>query len=110
MQGHPEAPQLWEKHADGILRSIGLHPTTHEPCLYSGVVDGQRVLLLRQVDDFVVATSTESLACRVFDLIDNHLTIPLKRLGLITLFNGLDIVQTSDYIKVSCRTYIDRIC
>jgi hypothetical protein len=46
MQGHPEAPRLWEKHADKILRSIGLTPTTHEPCLYSGIVDGHRVLLL----------------------------------------------------------------
>jgi hypothetical protein len=34
MQGHPESPRLWEKHADAILREIGLEPTTHEPCLY----------------------------------------------------------------------------
>ena len=110
MQGHPEAPRLWEKHADRILRAIGLNPTTHEPCLYSGIIDDQRVLLLRQVDDFAVATPSESLASRVFDLIDEHLTIPLKRLGLISLFNGLDITQSKDFIKVSCRTYIDRIC
>ena len=36
MQGHPKSPRLWEKHADGILRDIGLRPTVHEPCLYSG--------------------------------------------------------------------------
>lgn len=110
MQGHPEAPRLWEKHADRILRLIGLNPTIHEPCLYSGIVANQRVLLLRQVDDFAVATSSESTACRVFDLIDEHLTIPLKRLGLISLFNGLDIAQSRHYIKISCRTYIERIC
>ena len=111
MQGHPEAPRLWEKHADKILRSIGLVPTTHEPCLYSGLVNGQRVLLLRQVDDFAVAAASESIiTSQVFDLIDNHLTIPLKRLGLITLFNGLDITQTKDYVKISCKTYIERIC
>ena len=46
MQGHPEASRLWKKHADKILRSIGLLPTTHEPCLYSGLVNGHRVLLL----------------------------------------------------------------
>jgi hypothetical protein len=55
-------------------------------------------------------TSTESLASHVFDLIDDHLTIPLKRLGPITLFNGLDTIQSRDYIKVSCRSYIERIC
>lgn len=110
MQGHPEAPRLWEKHADKILRSIGLTPTTHEPCLYSGLIDGHRVLLLRQVDDFAVAAATKSVTSRVFDYIDDHLTIPLKRLGLVTLFNGLDITQTRHYIKISCKTYIERIC
>jgi hypothetical protein len=29
MQGHPESPRLWEKHADLILREIGLTPTVH---------------------------------------------------------------------------------
>ena len=110
MQGHPEAPRLWEKHADHILCTIGLAPTTHKPCLYSGIIDGHRVLLLWQVDNFVVATSLESLASRLFDLIDERLTIPLKRLGLITLFNGLDITQSRDFVKVSCRSYIERIC
>ena len=29
MQGHPESPRLWEKHADAILRKLGLKPTSH---------------------------------------------------------------------------------
>jgi hypothetical protein len=44
MQGHPELPWLWEKHADAILRECGMVPTVHEPCLYSGVVDGKCVI------------------------------------------------------------------
>ena len=28
-QGHPEAPRLWEKHADKIIRGCGLTPTIH---------------------------------------------------------------------------------
>ena len=41
MQGHPESPRLWEKHADAILRELGLTPTIHEPCLYSGIINGK---------------------------------------------------------------------
>ncbi len=41
MQGHPESPCLWEKHADAILHKIGLVPTVHEPYLYSGLIDGK---------------------------------------------------------------------
>jgi hypothetical protein len=110
MQGHPEAPRLWEKHADKILRSIGLRPNIHEPCLYSGHISNTRVLLLRQVDDFCIAAPTQSIANHIFDLIDEHLTIPLKRLGLVDLFNSVDILQTKHYVKISCTTYLERIC
>ena len=77
MQGHPEAPRLWEKHADSILRECGLTPTTHEPCLYSGLIDGERVIFKRQVDDFAVAVPSQRVANILFDLIDDKLTFPL---------------------------------
>ena len=109
MQGHPESPRLWEKHADKILRECGLTPTQHEPCLYSGVVNGERVLFKRQVDDFELAAPTERTANILFDMIDDRLTFPLKRMGLVSLFNGLDVLQTRDYVKISVKTYIERI-
>ena len=46
MQGHPEPPRLWEKHADTILCELGLTPTVHEPCLYSGVINGNCVIFM----------------------------------------------------------------
>ncbi|EJK59937.1 hypothetical protein THAOC_19786 [Thalassiosira oceanica] len=109
MQGHPEAPRLWEKHADTILRACGLTPTVHEPCLYSGLIDGERVLFMRQVDDFAVAVPSQRIANILFDMIDERITFPMKRMGLVTLFNGMDIEQTSEYIKVSAATYIKKI-
>lgn len=57
-----------------------------------------------------MAASLEQVASTVFDLIDGHLTIPLKRLGLISLFNGIDVVQSKHYIKLSCKSHIKRIC
>ncbi len=93
MQGHPELPQLWERHIDRIQRELGLTPTTHEPCLYSGLIYGQRVLFMRQVDDFAVAAPSKSIVNILFDMIDYRLTFLLKRMGLVTLFNGLDIIQ-----------------
>jgi hypothetical protein len=110
MQGHPESPRLWEKHADAILRGLGLTPTTHEPCLYSGTVAGQRVLFKRQVDDFVIATAYEITANILLDLIDKELSIPIKRQGLLDMFNGIDVTQTRDYIKIDCHTYVDKFC
>jgi len=34
---------------------------------------------------------------------------PFKSLGLLNDFNGLDIAQHSDTIKLSCEKYIDRV-
>jgi hypothetical protein len=110
MPGHPESPRLWEKHADAILRECGLVPTVHEPCLYSGVVNGERVIFKRQVDDFAVAAPSELTATVLLDMIDDRLTIPMKRQGYLDMYNGIDVCQTRFYIKVLCESYINKIC
>jgi hypothetical protein len=109
MQGHPESPWLWEKHADTILHKIGLRPSTHEPCLYSGLINCHQVLFLRQVENFAIACKDQSMANTLLDLLDNALTIPCKWMGLLDLYNGLDVTQTRDYVKLSCTTYVKRI-
>ncbi len=110
MQGHPESPQLWEKHADAILRELGLTPLVNEPCLYFGTVAGKCVIFKRQVDDFAIAAPDKKRADILLDLLDDQLFIPLKRQGLLDMFNGVDVVQTWDYIKIDCHTYIDTFC
>ena len=110
MQGHPELPRLWEKHADDILRECGLVPTIHEPCLYSGRIDGKWVIFKCQVDDFAVAAPDEHTANILLDMINDKLTIPMKRQGYLDMYNGIDVLQTRDYIKISTTTCIDKIC
>eukprot|EP00986_Skeletonema_menzelii_P015723 scaffold12494_cov159-Skeletonema_menzelii.AAC.1 len=110
LQGHPESPRLWEKHIDKILRNLGLTPTVHEPCLYSGIINNERVLFMRQCDDFACAAPTAATCQILFDLIDDQLDLPLKPLGLINLFNGVNIQQTKHYIKLSVSTWIEKIC
>jgi hypothetical protein len=43
------------------------------------------------VDDFEVSTGDPGVAAVVFYEIDDHLTFPLKRMGLVTLFNRIDV-------------------
>jgi hypothetical protein len=94
MQGHPELLRLWEKHADAILRELGLTPTVHEPCLYSGIIAGKHDIFKRQVEDFAIADPDEKTADILLDLLDDQLSIPLKRQGLLDMFNGVNVVQT----------------
>jgi hypothetical protein len=36
--------------------------------------------------------------------------MPIKRMGLVTLFNGIDVLQSRYFIKISCKTYIEKFC
>ena len=95
---------------DKIIRTtVNLQPCTHEPCLYSGVVDGEQVLFLRQVDDFAVACRDPNIANKVIDMISAELSAPMKKLGVVNRYNGIDIEQSNDYIKVHNTTYLTKV-
>jgi hypothetical protein len=64
---------------------------------------------MHQVDNFAVTAPDEHAANILYNMIDDLLTFPMKRMGLINLFNGLDIEQTRDYVEISCSTYIGKI-
>jgi hypothetical protein len=110
MQGHPKSLRLWEKHANSLLQDLGLTPTVHKPCLYSGMVEGKRVIFKRQVNNFTITAPDERTANILPDKIDDELFIPMKWQGFLDMFNGIDVAQTRDYIKVSCTTFINKIC
>jgi hypothetical protein len=110
MQGHPESPRLWEKHIDKILRrKLHFRPTIHEPCLYCGSIEGQRVLFKRQVDDFAIAARAKAIADAIFDALDSVLQMPMRRQGLIVMYNGLDVQQSRYYIKISVQTWLTKM-
>jgi hypothetical protein len=109
MQGHPEAPRLWEKHIVQILEKLGFASTTHEKCIYQKTVAGHKVLFLRQVDDFAVACSDPGISKEIICQIGAQLQVPLNDLGTLTKFNGLDIVQTRDYTKIHCQSFLTKV-
>jgi hypothetical protein len=111
LQGHPEAPRLWHKHINNILvNELGFDHTTHEPCLYfKHHPEHGLILLLRQVDDFMISAKTREIAEEVRSQIQSKMTNELNDLGIIKRFNGMDVLQTRQYVKISCQTYIDKI-
>jgi hypothetical protein len=65
---------------------------------------------MRQVDNFAIAAPDERTSDILLDLIDEKLSIPLKRQGLLDMYNGIDILQTKDYIKIDVHSYIQKFC
>jgi hypothetical protein len=109
LQGHPEAPRQWSRHIDRILQSYSFRPTVHAPCLYRALIDTEHVLFLRQVDDFAIATNHEDLYTRICNDLDSKLLVPMKRQGLLSHYNGIDIVQTRDYVTLHVGSYLRKI-
>ena len=110
LQGHPESPRLWAQLIDKIIQNLGFTPCHHEPCLYvNKSYNGNLVYFLRQVDDFAVSSSSVDISENVIEAINSKLSIQIKSLGTIHRFNGVDIDQTRNYIKVYNQRYIEKI-
>jgi hypothetical protein len=109
MQGHPESPRLWEKHTDKIIRKIGLKPTVHKPCLYSGIFNGNGILFMRQGNDFAMPAPDAKTSNMLMDLIDIIMSIPIKRQGYLDMYNCVNIYQTRHYIKLNIKTFVKKV-
>jgi len=117
LQGHPEVGVLWEKMIVGILegKELNFKATTHERNLYRGEIDGAVVLVCRQVDDFAIASTSDTAAAQLIAVINRHaMTVDQgtgKRTvhGITARYNGVDIHQTRDHVKLSCENYIRRV-
>jgi hypothetical protein len=80
--------------------------------IYSAMLDGKPILLLCQVDDFALACPNEQLAKCIYDFIRDSLKLkhekvtPFEYYGLLEEYNGVDVKQIHDSIKISCSQYI----
>ena len=110
MQGHTESPRIWASLINNSITNIGFKPCKHKPCLYHHPhYKGQELYFLRQVDDFAISSPTLEIANEVIDIIDSHMTIKVKPLGIIGRFNGVDVAQTKNYIQLSDEIYTNKI-
>ena len=116
MQGHPESGKLWADMVNSVLQDeLGFIPAAHEPCLYKGNIGGKEVLVARMVDDYAIGsadTTAGDIICAAIDkrAATEHLGVgETTPNGAFARFNGVDVYQTRDYIKVAPTTYIERL-
>jgi hypothetical protein len=43
-------------------------------------------------------------------MLDECLSVPIKRQGYLDMFNGINITQTRDYININCHSFIKKAC
>jgi hypothetical protein len=90
-----------------ILTSLGFTPTTHERSFYHATIDDHLVLLCCQVDDIAITCHNPAIRKKVITPIGAKVDIHSD--DLVTKFNGVEIDQTSLYVKVSCTSYLRRL-
>jgi hypothetical protein len=81
------------------LKDIGVLPLRHEACLYIGKFEELEVLVFRQTDDFMVGGENEPSLRRLANLIGKEVGF-LVTPGLVEHYNGLEVVQSHDYIYI----------
>ena len=111
LQGHPKAGRQWDKYISNILtKDMGFTPTIHEPCLYYKHGPNHKLaLILRQVDDFLVAGKNADSCNLIRDQHQKRMTNPLNQLGNVRKCNGINVLQTKDYNHLHCAKYIEKI-
>ena len=55
---------------------LGFKTTTHDRTIYTTTFKGEKVFVLRQVDDFALACKNESTAKEIYDIIGRRLKLP----------------------------------
>lgn len=61
------------------------------------------------MDDFTVSAPSKEITDKVFAMIQEKLTEPLKMLDKLNLHNGIDIIQGRHFIIVSGKSYLTKI-
>jgi hypothetical protein len=109
LQGHPAAGSSWADKVEGLLKDdLGFTSTIHETCLYLGSYGGQEVLIGRQIDDFLAAGLDEQPLRDLFQYLATKINI-VAEIGLVSHYNGIEIVQDRDYVKIHVGKYIGKI-
>ena len=61
------------------------------------------------MDDFAITCEDQDQAKQIIQDINANMTISVKELGLVKQYNGVNVEQTKEYIKIHNTTYIDKL-
>jgi hypothetical protein len=90
------------------LVDMGFKPSRHEPCLYLGRYEDAAILACRKSDDFMFGGEHEPILRRLCDRLGKAVNL-LSEPSLVKHFNGLEVVQTPEYLHIHVGPYIDNI-
>jgi hypothetical protein len=106
LQGHPESPHLYEEFVNDLLHKRGFRSSKHAPCFYYGKWKGERVIMVRQTDDFAGAALRKETVIDIFQDIDKELKMVVESTPMPLMY-GVSIIQTQEYNKLNMEQYLN---
>jgi hypothetical protein len=108
LQGHPHAGQWWAAKIEQHLPDLNLKPLRQETCLYLGQYENMPVLVCHQYDYFMFGDKTERVLRHICTELGKAVNLLMKN-DLFKHCNGLDMVQTRDYLHIHFGPYKNKL-
>lgn len=107
LYGLKQAPQAWFSQLSSWLTEYGFSPSKADPSLFMLNQGNTHIFLLVYVDDIVVTASNTSA---IDTLIHNmSIVFPVRDLGKLSFFLGLELDYTVNGVFLSQRKYIKHL-
>lgn len=107
LYGLKQAPRAWFNRLSTFLLQLGFHASKSDASLFIYCRDGIRVYLLVYVDDILITSNVSKCITSLISKLSSE--FPLKDLGALHYFLGIEASFTSDGLHLSQKRYITDI-
>ena len=105
LYGLKQAPRAWFARLSGKLQELGFVPSKADVSLFILNTKAVTIFMLVYVDDIIVVSSTVSAADQLLRQLRTE--FPVKDLGVLSYFLGIEVKPTQDGIVLAQNKYIE---
>jgi len=108
LYGLKQSPRMWNQVLHEALVSLGFKQLDSDPCIYTGIYDGEEMMIAVYVDDKILACRNEVSIQKLKKQIGQRFAI--KDLGRLHYFLGVRINQLDDgSVWMGQETYVENL-
>jgi Reverse transcriptase (RNA-dependent DNA polymerase) len=102
-----QSPYAWFQTLILFLVSIGFSTSRYDPFLFTLHSHGQTITILVYVDDIIITSSHSTMVDQIIAKLQSK--FPIKDLGNLSFFLGIEVQQTPNGLHLSQSRYITNI-
>lgn len=105
--GLKQAARVWNTKIDEVLKRMGFHQSSADPCLYIRQRAGKSIFVLIYVDDVIVICYTEEEFAEVIGGLKRNFTISV--MGNLCFFLGIRVRMVAGHYCIDQQAYLERV-